>query len=103
MDKQSPPIERMTRNPTLRPAEYPPAMGLIKRKKKHVAGVLGITPETLSRIIAGKPASKPVEKMFRLLVICETMPDETPQQLLSKWQSMLQVVSLDLSPMEIVP
>lgn len=94
-------IERMTRNPTLRPAEFAEAIKSLKRKKYEIARILGIEPETLSRILAGRPASGPVEKLLRLLVVCETMPDETTQELKSKWEAMLQVVSLSLSPMEI--
>jgi transcriptional regulator with XRE-family HTH domain len=94
-------VDRMTRNPTLRPSEIKEAVIALNRKKCQIARILGIEPETLSRILKGRPASVPVEKLLRLLVVCEAMPDETPQELKAKWEMMQQVVSLRLTPVEI--
>ena len=94
--------ERMTSNPTLRPHEWLAAIKTIKRKRKDIANALGITPEYLSRVLSGRPASKSLEKLFRLIVIAEIMPDNEPTELVAKAVEMRKVTHLDLRPMEIV-
>jgi len=102
-------IERLTSNPKLRPHEWADFASLVSFRKQDIAAMIGIEPESFSRILGGKPASIATEKMFRLIMVCELMRPalgcteaERLKNAVEQSVIMKVICSLDLSPMEIV-
>lgn len=92
-------VERLISNPTLRPNEWQDIAKLLPFKKYQTAAMLCVRPETFSRILSGNPPGVPVEKLFRLVALSALMPRE---DISAKFAAMQTVVSLSLSPVELV-
>lgn len=89
-------VVRLISNPTLRPDEWSAFIKQAKIKKQDIARMIGIEPESLSRILKGKPCSVAAEKLFRMIMVCElTRPA------VGEFGALTTICSLALSPMEV--
>lgn len=94
-------IERLISLPRLQSDEW---AGFIKKtnlKKQDIARMLAIEPESLSRILKGKPCSIAAEKLFRMIMVCE-LTREDRDNIAHKFGAMIAICSLGLSSVELV-
>ncbi len=102
-------VERLISNPTLRPDEWSAFIKQAKIKKQDIARMIGIEPESLSRILKGKPVSVASEKIFRMIMVCELLRPEKNmveadkrRRTVEQFGALTAICSLALSPMEVV-